>query len=879
MSAKVRRLGNSLKVQSSLPFFRHSHICYSKTLNPYFLLQHHSHSSNSHTTFDYFYQFSPFYPSTPNPNHHLSSLNSNERRLLVVGLGTLIKLGQTYLLKGFSHNFCPSFLVNIMRLLDNRQTAFAFFKFVFHIHSDASVHSYCSAAHLLAAEDLQLLAQDVISWVIQRLGASWSTQLVEIMWANHHRYESDFSVLNTLMRGFMNAGMPQEALEIVVRMRDVGVRPSSSAISILFRLLLRVGDYGSVWKLLRGMIREGPLPCNHNFNIMILCFCQKGYLQVGESLLFVMQKFRCQPDVYAYNILINAYRTRGRTSDALGLLHLMIKNGCKPSSITFSTIITAFCNEGNVMEARKLFDGIQEVGLSPNVSMYNTLMNGYFKARNACQANMLYEEMRNKGISPDGATFNILVAGNQKYGREEDSKRLFRHLSGLNPDCSLYDISVAGLCWAGKLDEAMECLEDLLEKGIPLSVIAFNSVISAYSMAGFEENAHKAYKVMAMFDVLPSSSTCSSLLLGLSKKGRLQEARNLLYKMLEKDFPINKVAYTVLLDGYFKVGDTAGAHSLWHEMEARGMYPDAVAFSAFIDGLSKAGLVEEGYEVFLEMLRKGFVPNNFIYNSLIQGFCNCGKLDEALKLENKMRQNGLLPDTFTMNIIINGFCKEGRMRSAHDTFVDMRRIGLTPDVITYNTLIGGYCKVSDMVSADDFVNRMCATGWDPDITTYNIRIHGSCISRKMSQAVMMLDELMAVGIVPDTVTYNILMNAVCTDILDRAMILTAKLLKMAFVPNVVTTNVLLSHFCKQGMPEKTLIWSQKLSDISFNFDEISNKIMDKAYLKIHNNAKQLSAASEKCLFMDFLMYNIYDYFRRTLDNKRKDPVEQTEKWL
>ncbi|XP_055962134.1 pentatricopeptide repeat-containing protein At1g12620-like isoform X2 [Mercurialis annua] len=749
MSAKVRRLGNSLKVQSSLPFFRHSHICYSKTLNPYFLLQHHSHSSNSHTTFDYFYQFSPFYPSTPNPNHHLSSLNSNERRLLVVGLGTLIKLGQTYLLKGFSHNFCPSFLVNIMRLLDNRQTAFAFFKFVFHIHSDASVHSYCSAAHLLAAEDLQLLAQDVISWVIQRLGASWSTQLVEIMWANHHRYESDFSVLNTLMRGFMNAGMPQEALEIVVRMRDVGVRPSSSAISILFRLLLRVGDYGSVWKLLRGMIREGPLPCNHNFNIMILCFCQKGYLQVG----------------------------------------------------------------------------------------------------------------------------------NQKYGREEDSKRLFRHLSGLNPDCSLYDISVAGLCWAGKLDEAMECLEDLLEKGIPLSVIAFNSVISAYSMAGFEENAHKAYKVMAMFDVLPSSSTCSSLLLGLSKKGRLQEARNLLYKMLEKDFPINKVAYTVLLDGYFKVGDTAGAHSLWHEMEARGMYPDAVAFSAFIDGLSKAGLVEEGYEVFLEMLRKGFVPNNFIYNSLIQGFCNCGKLDEALKLENKMRQNGLLPDTFTMNIIINGFCKEGRMRSAHDTFVDMRRIGLTPDVITYNTLIGGYCKVSDMVSADDFVNRMCATGWDPDITTYNIRIHGSCISRKMSQAVMMLDELMAVGIVPDTVTYNILMNAVCTDILDRAMILTAKLLKMAFVPNVVTTNVLLSHFCKQGMPEKTLIWSQKLSDISFNFDEISNKIMDKAYLKIHNNAKQLSAASEKCLFMDFLMYNIYDYFRRTLDNKRKDPVEQTEKWL
>eukprot|EP00257_Ricinus_communis_P027020 XP_025014434.1 putative pentatricopeptide repeat-containing protein At1g09680 isoform X2 [Ricinus communis] len=735
MSAKLRLVGDSLKVQypfcllnntlnyqqslhsksKSLPFS--SLIYLPKTLSPCFLGAHSYHSQPSNSqSFDYFYQFSPFCHSNSN---YLSSLNSNERRILVVELSKLIKQGKGYILKSFSQKFCPFFLVKIMKLLESRQSAFAFFKLAFQNDSDATVHSCCIAAHILAAESLQLLAQDVISWVIRRIGASRSAHLVEFMWANHHKYESDFSILNTLMRGFMNSEMAYESLEILSRMREVGVRPSSSAISILFRLLLRVGDYGSVWKLLRG---------------------------------------------------------------------------------------------------------------------------------------------------------------NYKYGKEADSYELFRDwsLSSLVPDCSLYDVSVAGLCWAGQLDEAMQFLEDMLEKGMPPSVVAFNSVIAAYSRAGFEDNAHKAYKIMLMFGLVPSSSTCSSMLLGLSKKGRLQEARDLLYKMIDKGLPVNKVAFTVLLDGYFKVGDTAGAHSLWYEMEARGICPDAIAFSAFIDGLSKAGLVEEAYEAFSEMSKKGFVPNNFVYNSLIHGLCNCGKLHEALKLEREMRQKGLLPDIFTTNIIINGFCKEGRMKSAFDAFAEMHHIGVTPDTVTYNTLIGGYCKVLDMVSADEFLNKMYASGWDPDITTYNIRIQGFCSSQKISRAVTMLDELIAVGVVPNTVTYNTMMNAVCTDMLDRAMVLTAKLLKMAFVPNVVTTNVLLSHFCKQGMPEKALIWGQKLSEISFDFDEISYKIMDRAYIKIQNNSEVFRATSEKSLFLDFLMYITYDFFQTASKKTSQDPVKLIE---
>ena len=105
----------------------------------------------------------------------------------------------------------------------------------------------------------------------------------------------------------------------------------------------------------------------------------------------------------------------------------------------------------------------------------------------------------------------------------------------------------------------MEFLENMLEKGMTPSVVAFNSVIAAYSRAGLEDDTYKVYKLMMKFSLTPSSSTCSSLLMGLCKKGKLQKARELLYKMMEKGFPINRMAFTVLLDGYFMKGDLAGA--------------------------------------------------------------------------------------------------------------------------------------------------------------------------------------------------------------------------------------------------------------------------------------------------------------------------------
>nr|GEY43335.1 hypothetical protein [Tanacetum cinerariifolium] len=673
------------------------------------------------------------------------------------------------------------------------------------------------------------------------------------MWRGHFGYESDFSVLDSFMRVFVNLEMEEQALEVVRRTRGIGLQPSLSALSVLFKLLLRVGfrilaqdvlllvvrrvGVGrgvEMMELFRDMLRERPRPSNILFNVMIHGFCRKGEVRIGESLLYLMSKFECEPDVITYNILINAYCIRGQTLDALSWVDLMVERGCSPSTATFSTIINALSKEGNIVEARNVFDWMQDMGVSLSISVYNALIDG-------------------------------LVKGCYKYGRDEHVNHLLRDLSmsGLLPDSSLPDVSVARLCWAGQPDEAVELLEDMLKQGLPLTVIAFNSIISAYSKYGLEKKAFDAYHMMIKFGLTPSSSTCNSLLMCLSRNGKLHEAEELMYTMKDREeFSVNSVAFTVLLDGHFKNGDVMRAQKLWFHMNNIDIAPDAVAFSAFVDGLSKAGLVDEAHDIFLEMKTRGVVPNNFTYNSLIAGFCNCRKVSKALKLEKEMRQMGLFPDIFTSNIIINGYCKQGRMKSAIDTYMDMHNFGLVPDVVTYNTLISGYCNGFDMVNANNLVYEMYNSGWDPDVTTYNIRIHGFSGSRRMNRAVFVFNELLSSGIVPNTTTYNTMLNAICYDILDRAMILTARLLKLAFVPNVVTTNLLLSHLRRQGLPERALMWGQHLRQISHEFDEITYKILERADHDIKEDAVYLRGTSGKSLFLDFLMYLTYDYLYR-----------------
>lgn len=131
----------------------------------------------------------------------------------------------------------------------------------------------------------------------------------------------------------------------------------------------------------------------------------------------------------------------------------------------------------------------------------------------------------------------------------------------------------------------------------------------------------------------------------------------------------------------------------------------------------------------------------------------------------------------------------------------------------------------------------------------------------------MLDELVAMGCMPNSVTYNTLMDGICSDVLDRAMILTGKLIKMAFQPNTVTVNVFFSHFCKQGFGKRALVWAEKLKEDSVAFDDATMNILDWAYKEMEDDSQASNADIDRCLFLEFLMLMTYKAMRNSRSSK------------
>ncbi|XP_020674371.1 pentatricopeptide repeat-containing protein At1g63400 [Dendrobium catenatum] len=748
-------------------------------------------------------------------------------------------------------------LADLLCSLRNPRPALSFLLIAFpNLSPDAVVFS-CDVAFLIfSTEKLKPLAQGILSGLLHRLSPHRATELLR--WAAlHHSYSTHYHALHLVLRAFLGAGMVSEALQALSEIRRAGNTPSLSVHAILLRLLFRTGDSRNAWKLFRDMILRGPRPSVRTFNAMILGSCLKGRVAAGEGLFWLFPKYKLEPDACSFNIVMKVHCLFGRAGNAFKLFDEMLELGHVPSIVSYNILINALCRQGRMEEARRWFDRIVEDGHETNIITYNVLLNGYVKAGQIDLANSTYEEMVKKGISPDFYTFNILVSGHNKF--RKDWKGLVQNLfrDALNDEVCTHML-ISSLCWNGQMEDAVSLMPRDAKDCLLPSVAVFNSIIAGYSKEGLEEEAINMYRVMVdEFGLVPSASTWQSLLLGFCRGGRISEAKELLYEIVERRLNVGISAFTIFIDGCFRFGRVSEALDCLNYMERKGILLDVVGFSAYINGLCRVKCVETAQEVFNEMRRRGLIPNNLIYNSLISGLFRIGESKEALKLEADMMCNGLSPDIFTTNIVIHGFCQQRCLERADGKFRQMGWSGLYPDIVTFNTLIAACSRAFEPGRAERYFELMASRDCKPDIFTYNIRIHSLCSSYKTPEAIKIVDMLISDGFTPNTVTHNTVMNGICADSLGRAMILSGKLIKMAIVPNVVTVNLLLSHFCKQGLAERALIWAEKFKKVSFDFDDVTLHILDKAssYLQKESEAK---VASGKDLFLEFLMHITYE---------------------
>lgn len=360
-------------------------------------------------------------------------------------------------------------------------------------------------------------------------------------------------------------------------------------------------------------------------------------------------------------------------------------------------LILAFSLCRQMVSAVNVFNQIPE----PNVHMYNVLIRAHAQNSQPSQALATFFEMQRNGVYPDNFTFPYLLKA-----------------------CS-------GRSWF----PVIQMIHSHIEKtGLYQDIFVPNALIDSYSKCGpFGLTAAlNLFMTMKERDIV----TWNTMISGLAKSGKIEEACKLFDEMPERDM----VSWNTILDGYAKAGDMTKAFKLFEEMPERNI----ISWSTIVWGYSKAGEIDMARILF----DKSPVKNVVLWTTIISGYAEKGLVKEASTLYDQMEQARLKPDDGTLISILAACAESGILclgKKIHDTIYRSRYRCSTK---VSNALIDMYAKCGCLESAFVVFNGMAKK----DIVSWNSMIQGLAVHGHGKKALELFSGMVHEGFEPDKYT-------------------------------------------------------------------------------------------------------------------------------
>jgi pentatricopeptide repeat protein len=204
--------------------------------------------------------------------------------------------------------------------------------------------------------------------------------------------------------------------------------------------------------------------------------------------------------------------------------------------------------------------------------------------------------------------------------------------------------------------------------------------------------------------------TYNTLINGLGKNGRLEEAEDLFLRITSMGYNPDVITYNSLMSGYAMSGNTAKCLEWYSNMKKRDIKPSIGTFHPLIYSCRKEGIVAME-KMFQEMLGMDLIPDRAVYNEMIYGYAEDGNVLKATSMHQQMVDQGVDSDKVTYNCLILAHLRDRRVSEIKHIFDDMKAKGLVPKTDTYKILVKGHCDLKDFNGAYFWYREMFDAGF------------------------------------------------------------------------------------------------------------------------------------------------------------------------
>ncbi|KAF5775348.1 putative tetratricopeptide-like helical domain superfamily [Helianthus annuus] len=357
--------------------------------------------------------------------------------------------------------------------------------------------------------------------------------------------ERDVVSYNTLILGYAQNSMYDEAMMTIREMGDAKLKPDAFTLS---NVLPIVAEYMDVWKgkeihgygIRHGFERNG--------------FIASGLIDVYANCKMVEDSYRLfcslpEKDCVSWCSMIAACVQNGLFDEGLRLFRQMLRANIKPVPISFSSVIPACAHLTTLPLGQQLHGYIIRHRFDDNVFISSSLVNMYAKCGNIKLAKCVFNRMKQRDL----VSWTAMIMGCASHGYAHDAIVLFKQMEmeDLRPNSVAFVAVLTACSHAGMVNDGLTFFNQMVKH------YKITPEFEHYAcMADLLGRAGKLDDAFGLICSMPENKT-GSVWLPLLAACRVHKNVELAEKVVEQinEFDSDNVgAYVLLSNIYFSVG-------------------------------------------------------------------------------------------------------------------------------------------------------------------------------------------------------------------------------------------------------------------------------------------------------------------------------------
>ncbi|KAL0685658.1 hypothetical protein Bca4012_052506 [Brassica carinata] len=297
----------------------------------------------------------------------------------------------------------------------------------------------------------------------------------------------------------------------------------------------RVNNVYEAERVWRVMITDGLIGTEVTYSLLVSIFVRCGrselaldtYEMINSNISpkedqwsLALKIFQCmsKPSLVACNALMNSLGKAGRVGLVFKVYRVAKSLGHKPDEYTWNALLTALYKANRYEDVLQLFDMVRREGLcclNLNGYLYNRALMSCQKLGWWEKAVKLLYEMEGSRLEVSTSSYNLVISACEKSRQCKVALRVYEHMVGreCRADTFTYLSLVRSCVWGSLWDEA----KDILKKVEP-DVSLYNAAIHGMCLRREFRFAKELYVEMREMGLEPDGKTRAMMLQNLKRQ-------------------------------------------------------------------------------------------------------------------------------------------------------------------------------------------------------------------------------------------------------------------------------------------------------------------------------------------------------------------------